>query len=192
MPATVNLARLKPDPKNRRTHGKRNKAMLLDSLNAVGAARSIVIDEDDVILAGNGIAEQAPDAGITKVQIVEADGQTLIAVRRRNLTPEQKRKLALFDNRSAELAEWNPEQLAADQTAGLDLVPFFTENELAKLLETPSLTEVRKRLEIARPMEVAWVLVAVPLTVWPKHQRALEAMNADAVFSGVAIRGRDE
>lgn len=189
---TVNLARLKPDPKNRRTHGKRNKAMLLDSLNAVGAARSIVIDEDDVILAGNGIAEQAPDAGITKVQIVEADGQTLIAVRRRNLTPEQKRKLALFDNRSAELAEWNPEQLAADQTAGLDLVPFFTEGELAKLLDTPSLTEVRKRLEVARPMEVAWVLVAIPLTVWPKHQRALEAMGDDAVFSGVAIRGKDE
>jgi hypothetical protein len=188
----VKLSSLKPDPQNRRSHPTRNKSMLAASLTEVGAARSIVIDEDDVILAGNGVAEKAPEVGITKVHIVEADGDTLVAVRRRNLTPDQKRKLAMYDNRSAELAEWNPEQLAADKAGGLDLVPFFTDLELGKLLAAEGLSDVRKRLEIARPQEVAWVLVAIPLTVWPEHQAALEAMEKAAVFAGVAIRPADE
>jgi hypothetical protein len=188
----VKLSSLKPDPQNRRSHPTRNKAMLATSLSEVGAARSIVIDEDGVILAGNGVAEQATDAGITNVHIVDADGDTLVAVRRRNLTPDQKRKLAMYDNRSAELAEWNPEQLAADKTAGLDLVPFFTERELASILTVEGLTEVRKRLDVARPAEVAWVLVAIPLDVWPAHQAALETMEKAAVFSSVAIRPHEK
>jgi hypothetical protein len=191
-PSTVvKLSTLKADPHNRRSHPTRNKSMLAESLSEVGAARSIVIDEDDVILAGNGVAEQAPDAGITKVQIVEADGDTLVAVRRRNLTPDQKRKLAMYDNRTAELAEWNPEQLSADKSAGLNLQPFFTEKELASVLDADGLTQVRKRLEIARPQEVAWVLVAIPLAVWPQHQAALESMEKAAVFASVAIRPGD-
>ena len=50
------------------------------------------------------------------------------------MTAEQKRALALFDNRTAELAEWNAEQLQADLDAGLDLAPWFTEDEQARVL----------------------------------------------------------
>ena len=188
----LRVSALKPDPENRRTHTTRNKAMLETSLRDIGAARSIVIDEDDVVLAGNGVVERAPDAGITKVQVVDADGDTLIAVRRKGLTPEQKRRLAMYDNRSAELAEWNPEQLATDRSNGLDLVPFFTDRELDSLLEVEGLTELRKALTVERPAEVAWVLVALPLAIWPKHQAAVEAMQKDASFTGVAIRANKE
>src|SRR5436190_20864954 len=82
---------LKPDPENARSHGPRNVGMMVDSLHAVGAGRSIVIDEEGVILAGNGIVEAAAEAGIERVQVVEADGNTIIAVRRTGLTPAQKR-----------------------------------------------------------------------------------------------------
>ena len=54
--------------------------MLLESIEQVGAARSIVIDEDDTILAGHGVAEAAAEAGITRVQVVDTDGRTLVAV----------------------------------------------------------------------------------------------------------------
>jgi DNA modification methylase len=107
--------------------------MIVDALKQVGAARSIVIDEDDVILAGNGVIAAAPDAGITKLRVIEADGQEIIAVRRRGLTPEQKRQLAIYDNRTAELATWNVPQLQADLDAGLDLAAFFQEDELGAL-----------------------------------------------------------
>ena len=77
--------------------------MIVESLQYVGAARSIVIDESNVVRAGNGTLEGAKRLGL-KLQVVDADGSTLIAVRRRGLTDRQKLELAFYDNRSAELA----------------------------------------------------------------------------------------
>jgi DNA modification methylase len=128
------LDELVPDPKNRRVHNPRNLGMIADALRAVGAARSIVIDEHNTILAGNGVTEAAREAGITRVRIIDAAGDELIAVRRSDLSDLQKRDLALFDNRTGELATWNTEQLREDREAGLSLRPFWTPEELAKLL----------------------------------------------------------
>lgn len=125
---------LVPDPKNRRAHNPRNIGMVVDALHQVGAARSIVIDENDVILAGNGVTEAAAEAGITKVRVIEAAGDELIAVRRSGLTDEQKRALAIYDNRTGELASWDFDQLAADKAAGLSLQPFWSAEEEAALL----------------------------------------------------------
>jgi hypothetical protein len=133
--AISHIGDLVPDPENRRKHNPRNLGMVVDALHQIGAARSIVIDEDNVILAGNGVTEAAAEAGITKVQVVDVDGSTLVAVRRRGLTPEQKRALAIYDNRTAELAEWNAEQLKADMDAGLSLQPWFSEQEAEALLD---------------------------------------------------------
>jgi len=108
--------------------------MVSDALREVGAARSIVIDEDNVILAGNGVTEAAAEAGITRVRVIEASGDELIAVRRSGLTPAQKRALAIYDNRTGELATWDFDQLKADVDAGLSLQPFWTEEETAALL----------------------------------------------------------
>ena len=139
------LADLVPDPENRRRHSDRNLAMVRASLEAVGAARSIVIDEANVILAGNGLTEAATAAGLTKVRIIDASGDEVIAVRRRGLTVDQKRALALFDNRTAELATWDDDQLRADLAAGLDFAPWFTDAELRTLVGgavvTPGLTD---------------------------------------------------
>jgi DNA modification methylase len=132
------IKELVTDPENRRKHNPRNLGMVVDALQKVGAARSIVIDEDNVILAGNGVTEAAAEAGITKVQVVDVDGETLVAVRRTGLTPEQKRALAIYDNRTAELAEWNAEQLQADMAAGLDLQPWFSDEELAAVVGQPT------------------------------------------------------
>jgi len=128
---------LVPDAKNRRAHPERNRDMIAASLKAVGAARSIVIAEGNEVLAGNGVLEGAMAAGIQRVRIIEAEGDELIAVRRRGLTPEQKRDLAIFDNRTAELSAWNLDQLREDQAAGLTLAPFFSTAELEQLLKFP-------------------------------------------------------
>jgi hypothetical protein len=129
------LKDLTPDPKNRRTHTSRNVEMITEAIASVGTGRSIVIDEDDVVLAGNATVKAAGVAGLTKLKIVEAEGDEVIAVRRRGLTSEQKRALAIYDNRTAELAEWDVEQLVEDVDAGVDLEAFFDENELAVVLD---------------------------------------------------------
>lgn len=129
------IGQLKPDSHNARQHNPRNVGMIADALQQVGAARSIVVDENLVVLAGNGVLEAAAQAGIEKVQVIDADGETIIAVRRSGLTDEQKKKLALFDNRTAELATWDPSQIAADLEAGLDLSGMFYPEELSAILE---------------------------------------------------------
>jgi len=131
---TLHVRDLTPDPQNRRRHNPRNVGLIADALQKVGAARSIVIDEDGVVLAGNATLDAAGEVGIERVRVVDATGDELIAVRRRGLSDAQKRHLALADNRAAELATWDLAQLAADADSGLDLSSFFTSVELADLL----------------------------------------------------------
>jgi ParB-like chromosome segregation protein Spo0J len=126
---------LTADPKNARRHPARNVELIAGLLGQVGAARSIVIDEEGVVLAGNGVLAAAGRAGIEKVRVVDADGKTLVAVRRSGLTRRQKTQLAVGDNRTNELSTWDAPALTglADEV-GLDLAEIgFTPEELAQL-----------------------------------------------------------
>lgn len=139
--AIDHIAQLTSDPKNRRRHNPRNVGMIASALGEVGAARSIVIDEGGVVLAGNATLEAAAQAGIERVRVVDADGEEIIAVRRSNLSDEQKRRLALFDNRTAELAEWDLDQLLEDVNDGASFEGMFTGAELDALLAELRTTE---------------------------------------------------
>lgn len=113
--------------------------MITAALQEVGPARSIVIDEGGVILAGNATVEAATGAGIRKLQVIEADGETLIAVRRRGLSEAQKARLALLDNRTAELAEgWDVEVLRELQADGVSLDGLWSTDELVDLFGGPA------------------------------------------------------
>lgn len=137
---TESLETLKPDPRNARRHSRDNVELLSTSLQEVGAARSIVIDEDNVILAGNATVEAARSAGLTNLKVIEVDGQTVVAVRRRGLSPAQKRRLALFDNRTAELAAWDADVLRA-LSVDTDLTDLWHDDDLAALLgQAPDIT----------------------------------------------------
>jgi hypothetical protein len=125
---------LKSDHKNARKRTDRSASLIAESLKRFGAARSIVIDEDGRILAGNGTVEGAKAAGISKVRIIEAEGDELIAVKRSGLSEEDKVGLALADNRSSDLSEWDQEMLhylAKDH----NLLPWFEQTELDTLFE---------------------------------------------------------
>ena len=127
---------LKFDHKNARRRTKRSASLIAESLKRYGAARSIVIDEDGRILAGNGTVEGAKKAGIDKLRIIEAEGDELIAVRRTGLTEDEKVGLAVADNRSSDLSEWDNEMLR-QLSEEHDLTPWFEDGELlAEVLDT--------------------------------------------------------
>ena len=130
----VPLDALTLDPHNRRKHGARNLSAIRDSLSRIGPARSIVVDQDLNVLAGNGTVQAAGETGITHVRIVPVDRDTLLAAMVPNLTEDDARYLGLADNRTAELAEWDVEQLLQDVEAGVDLTPFWSVPELDHLL----------------------------------------------------------
>ena len=125
---------LKSDHKNARKRTDRSAELIKESLQRYGAARSIVIDEDNRILAGNGTIEGAKEAGIDRIRVIETDGDEVIAVRRTGLTEEQKVGLALADNRASDLSEWDQEMLNR-LSQQHDISAFFSQDDLNGILE---------------------------------------------------------
>ena len=135
-PLLISLAHLRPDSKNARRRTERSSALIEASLSEFGAARSIVIDEQGVVLAGNGTLEAAASLGIDNVLVVPADGNTLVAVQRTDLDERQKVRYAIADNRASDLSEWDAQILSglSEADPDLHLDSFFTEAELDGLM----------------------------------------------------------
>lgn len=110
--------KIKFDSHNYRKHSESNKAMIRESLKECGAGRSVVIDADDELIAGNGVYEQAEALGIG-VRVVETDGSELVVVKRTDLhtQDEKRKKLAMADNATSDKVEWDFAELGG---AGFD------------------------------------------------------------------------
>ena len=109
-----NIKDLKFDDKNFNKHTEYGMSLLEKSLKENGAGRSILIDKDNNIIAGNGIIEAAGQAGLEKVKIVETTGDEIIAVKRTDLLLDSKkgREMALADNATAAAdLNWDEELL---------------------------------------------------------------------------------
>ena len=128
-----------PDPANANRGTERGLFMLEESLQKTGAGRSIVVDRNGIIIAGNKTQQAALDNGIIEAIEVETDGNQLVVVKRRDLDlssgDERARLLAYYDNRASQVGlEWDAEQLLADMEAGIDLSSMFSTDELADIL----------------------------------------------------------
>ena len=142
------------DKRNYRRHNDKNKELINKSLKECGAGRSIVIDKEDNIIAGNGIYEQAQKLGI-KTKIIETDGSELVVVKRTDLaTNDDKRKqLAVMDNSSSDSSAFDFELLSADfdneilSDWGIDIeVPQLEEETEITEDEVPEQVETRCKL----------------------------------------------
>ena len=109
---------IKFDAHNFRYHNAENKKMIRDSLSELGAGRSIVMDNQNELIAGNGVYEQAKKLGMP-VRIIETDGSELVVVKRTDLETEdmKRKKLAAADNAISDHVEWNAEEI---RLSGLD------------------------------------------------------------------------
>lgn len=96
----TNIESLVPDNKNFNKGTEYGDRLMDESLRKFGLARSIVIDKNNRIIAGNKTAEKAADIGFTDVLVVEVDGNQLVAVKRKDidLDSTKGRELALADN----------------------------------------------------------------------------------------------
>lgn len=106
---------IKFDKRNYRKHSDENKRVIKKSLEELGAGRSVLIDKNNTLIAGNGVYEQARALGIP-VRVIETDGTELVAVKRTDLsTGDEKRKLlALADNVASDLSDFDDELLRED------------------------------------------------------------------------------
>lgn len=120
------MSEIKFDSRNYRIHDDKNKRVIRTSLENCGAGRSVLMDNDNVLIAGNGVFEQAKELGL-KVRVIESDGTELIAIKRTDLSTEDDRRkaLALADNHSSDTSFFDIELVLEDFSAEeLDLWEF--------------------------------------------------------------------
>lgn len=118
----VPRASLKPNPRNARTHSRKQIGQIVASISRFGFLVPIVADDDDMIAAGHGRWEASGQLGLDQVPVIRA----------RFLTDEDRRAFALAENRIAELSGWDDKLLAEELIAlfdsgyGLDVTGFTT------------------------------------------------------------------
>lgn len=134
----MKISELIPDDRNANKGTKRGMAALEKSLQNYGTGRSIVIDKNNRIIAGNKTAEMAVALGIEDIEVIKTDGKKIIVHQRTDLDlkkDKKARELAYADNRVSELdLEWDLGQIVEDSDF-LDLSKFFEHKELDDIFE---------------------------------------------------------
>ena len=102
---------LQPDPRNARTHPKRQLDQLRASILQFGFTNPVLVDEDGVLIAGHGRLRAAKDLGLSEVPCIT------IA----NLCEAEKKALRLADNKIALNAGWDLEILRLELADIADL-----------------------------------------------------------------------
>ena len=98
---SIEVKSVKQDPKNARQHGERNVEAIKKSLQRFGQQKPIVLSSDGIAVAGNGTVQAAIELGWEKIDAVYT-----------TLTGQEAAAFAIADNRTAELANWDDEELA--------------------------------------------------------------------------------
>lgn len=104
----VPLQEVQLDPKNARSHGGRSTASQIESLKSFGQVKPIVGNRRNrQIVAGNGLY-----IAVSELRKLDPSRWTHIAVAWGDYDAKQQARLALADNRTAELSSWDDAALA--------------------------------------------------------------------------------
>lgn len=132
----IGIEKLIPYAKNSRTHSDEQVAQIAASIKEFGFNNPVLVDKDDVIIAGHGRVMAARKCGIMEVP----------CIRLGHLTETQRKAYVIADNRLALNAGWDNElltielnELLADDFA-LDILG-FNSDELKALLDPVTPTE---------------------------------------------------
>ncbi|MBN9558615.1 MAG: ParB N-terminal domain-containing protein [Alphaproteobacteria bacterium] len=119
---------LVPDPRNARTHPKRQIEQIIASIREFGFTNPILADPDGTIIAGHGRLLAARSMALAQVPVIELA----------NLSDDQKRALRIADNKIALGAGWDLDLLKvelSDLSINLDLtLTGFSTGEIDVLL----------------------------------------------------------
>jgi DNA modification methylase len=100
----VDVAEVRPNPRNSRTHSRKQVREIADSIGAFGFTVPVLMDEKGMLLAGHARLDAAKVLGLTEIPAIQLSG----------LSEAQKRALLLADNKLAEKAGWDRERLAIE------------------------------------------------------------------------------
>lgn len=127
-------AALVANPRNARYHSKEQVSAIAASMKEFGFTNPILLDADDVVIAGHGRLEAAKSIGLEQVPTINLG----------YLTEAQRRAYAIADNKIPLAATWDFEMLKVEldalDTIGFDLtLTGFDTSELDRLLASDGL-----------------------------------------------------
>jgi ParB/Sulfiredoxin domain len=93
---STRLNAVKPNPRNARTHSKKQIAQIAESIKEFGFTSPVLTDETGMLIAGHGRIEAARLLGLKTVPTIAIAG----------LSEAKKRALLLADNKIAQNAGW--------------------------------------------------------------------------------------
>jgi hypothetical protein len=112
----VDIDTLQQDTRNFNRGTEQGQQLMEKSFSELGAGRSILVDKNGNIIAGNKSQKAAKAAGIKKVRIIETTGDELVAVKRTDIDIDsaEGRKMALLDNLTTQVnLAWDPSEINA-------------------------------------------------------------------------------
>lgn len=136
---TLAVNELKQYENNTRTHSKEQVNQIVESIKTFGFTNPILVDENNVIVAGHGRVEASKVLGIPDVPCIRIEG----------LTDAEIKALRIADNQLALNAGWDEDMLRIELTDleqddfDLNLIG-FSPDELAKYLDTEGKEEVEE------------------------------------------------
>lgn len=113
----VNIADLRPHPRNYREHPEDQVGHLEQSIRENGFYRNVVITRDNIILAGHGVIKAAAKIGVEKVPVIRLDIDSKNKRALKILVGDNETaRLAMPDDRALtellrELKDWNADAL---------------------------------------------------------------------------------
>ena len=155
---------LKPNPRNARTHSKKQIAQLVANIRLLGFLVPILADENRMVLAGHARLLAGKQLGLSELPVVFVHG----------LSDAKKRALMLADNKIAESAGWNSEILAIELpelsglliNEGLDIaLTGFIAPEISQIATGPE-RELPDRSDAINPAWISTVPVSQPGDLW--------------------------
>lgn len=125
----IDIEQLAQDQHNFNKGTEQGQELMERSFKEMGAGRSILIDKNGNIIAGNKSQKAAIAAGIKKVRIIETTGDELVAVKRTDVDIDsaEGRRMAYLDNLTTQVnLTWDQTELQAVQAdvEGFDIADF--------------------------------------------------------------------
>lgn len=185
------VTKIQLDPNNYRIHSKENKELIKKSLTECGAGRSVLVDKEGKLIAGNGVFEQAKALKIP-TKIVQTDGNTLVVVQRTDLaTADKKRQhLAVFDNSASDLSVFDNEKIRKDfsieeiKELGVQEVEISAESPTITEDEVPDADKVETRVKKGDVWQLGeHRLMCGDSTVITDVEKLINGEKADMVFT---------
>jgi DNA modification methylase len=183
----VPIATVRPNPRNGRTHSKKQLKQIAASIRQFGFINPLIVDSDNTVLAGHGRLAAADLNGLAHVPVI----------RFHHLSMAQKRAYVIADNKIAEQAGWDRELLAVELGELADLLPTegldvsLTGFEAAEIdLLLADMSSGHDPDDVVPPLPQRAVTRPGDLWLLAKHRLmcgdARETANFDRLMNGVA------